>query len=131
MLRRLQIGLIALIPLILVFSETGDAAGSPAPEKLEYSGRYEWNLGGSGRLDVTFFPEDNGDWEITVRFDHAGRFQTWNGTAIGDLGNGKLEGRVRNGSYQIHGSFADGVFVGKHFHVSRRGLKESGTLRFE
>ena len=114
----------------LVISAFAAVAGEGAPP-TRYSGYYEWHGGGRGRLDVTFAPDGRGGWQVKFRFEQARRFQTWRGTALGELGDGPLEGQVRGGRYRFHGEFEDGVFRGRHYEARRSGLKENGTLTFE
>ncbi len=122
---------LTILSLLLLSACAAASAGAPAPAKLEYSGYYDWNVGGRGRLYVTFIPDGDDGWDVTFRFGHAERLQAWKGTAIGEPGNGTVEGLVRGGRYRFHGTFENGVFRGKHFEMTRRGMKESGSLRFE
>ena len=120
----------AIAVALAVLAVPAGVAVSSEPPPLRYTGHYEWYDGGRGRLDLTFFPDGVGGWEVTFRFDHARRFQTWKGSALGELGTGSLEGLAHRGRYRFQGVFEEGVFRGRHFEVRRSSLKENGTLTF-
>jgi len=111
-----------------------DVSSSQERERTLH-GSYQWNMGSEGSLAVTFMPAESEGWEVSFRFDHAGQFDTYQGTAIGELGSGELEGRVDSGRgtrYRFLGVFEDGVFTGVHYTVSRSGRQQqTGTLTFE
>jgi len=123
-------------PIVVLFL-TLLVAGAARPEASEVTlqGSYEWNMGSRGSLAVTFMPDDADGWEVSFRFDHSGQFHTYEGTAVGELGRGALEGRVDSGRgtrYRFRGAFEAGVFTGKHYTVSRSGRQQqTGTLTFE
>ncbi len=121
---------LAAFTVALVVSVGVALAAEPGADKLRYSGTYEWSGGDRGPLDVTFMPDGDGGWEVSFRFRHGGRYQTWTGTALGDVGSGEIEGKVDR--YRFDGAFEDGVFRGTHYEERRGGrLRHNGTLTFE
>lgn len=106
-----------------------------AEREVTLHGSYQWNMGGEGSLEVTFLPAESEGWEVSFSFDHAGKFHSYQGMAIGELGSGELEGQADSGRgtrYRFLGAFENGVFTGEHYAVSRSGRQQqTGTLTFE
>ncbi len=107
-------------------------AETPAAQTL--TGTFLWEQGEEqGNLKAVFTPaEKAGSWQVAFHFQFQGQPHTYSGTAVGQLGQGSLSGRVHNEeghrAFTFQGEFRDGRFQGNHAEVKGGGEQRTGTL---
>ena len=100
------------------------------------TGSFVWDgRGTEGDLEAIFTPTGEGTWSVDFHFEFRGKPHTYSGVAEGEIGAGKLKGRVQNESkrrtFTFTGEFADGTFRGSHAEVEGEREVSTGTLMLE
>lgn len=119
----------AAVLLLLPLSDVG----ADAVERRTLKGKYVWDQGASGDLRAVFTATGPEEWEVDFHFRFRGRGHVYRGTAVGNLSDGKLEGRVRNENerrtFTFDGEFSsDGTFRGSHAEITGGRPQRTGTL---
>ena len=134
--RRITILALILSLTTVGFAATASTDTTATEEALAFTGRYEWNQGDKGPLEITFEADGDNRWKVAFEFTFRGKSHTYRGTAEGSLFKGSLEGEVRSSrgaAYTFRGNCDGGVFNGEHFRYNPKSGDEnlSGTLTFE
>ena len=122
-MKRKQFYAAAIVALALV-------VGMTSAETVERKGRYIWNVGDRGKLNVIF--ESTADpnlWDVSIKFKFQGQRYTYAGQAKGNPNEGALAATVTSEKgidYRFEGTTEAGLFNGTHY----QGKRETGSLSF-
>ena len=98
-----------------------------------FRGTYDWNNGGSDKLIAEFRPDADGQWKVTFKFRFDKIFNSWQGSATGDLTEGgEVSGTTSweetGRTWVFRGTIEEGVFSGTHAEVREDKEVASGTF---
>ena len=102
-----------------------------ANEKQNFTGSYQWDNGGTGKLTMELKPKGDDEWKVTYRFEWGGDKRSWKGTATGSLedgtsvlGTAKWSGR----NWRFEAEIVDGKMTGVHTEVNDKKSFKTGTF---
>ena len=107
-----------------------------AAETEVFRGEYEWTVDGHrNRVEATFTPTSDGQWDVELRFAYARREGTYRGQAEGSLRQGQIRCNVEDGGgvlrYRIEAEVQGDTLEGKHYDIYSGRKKLNGTIRLE
>lgn len=125
---------IALLLSLVALAAVAVDSNAAKSEKQTLNGEYYW-VGDRSRGDLRAVFNEAGEnaWKVTFFFRFSGNNHRYSGTAVGTLGEGSLQGEVKNENrrrtFTFEGAFKDGVFEGTHAEIRRGKATHMGTLK--